>query len=464
MIQNEPWLRFAYEIRTEYEQCRMEGLDVERFEKSVEQIEKKVASVYAGTSFDADLEREAWELACEMHKSPKLEGFDFVEPSTLEEIEKESPNRIPDGNPAFDDAFLQDRFRGAWIGRIGGCLLGKPVEGWRREDSWEMMKDCKNFPLNRYIRLADMSPAMLKQAQTPGNFRCNPCYADFATDGMSPSDDDTNYTVFAMRLLDTYGQSFSSDDVLSSWMRWIPMLNTCTAERVAYRNGAIGIAPPGSASFRNPYREWIGAQIRGDYFGYVNLGRPHAAARMAFRDAAISHVKNGIYGEMFCAALMAGAVLTDDMKKLLSIGLDVIPARSRLNRDIRLVLEWYEAGLSYEEVLDRIVEMYPPYARNGWVYTNPNTMIVATALLYSRGEFGPAVCRAVQAAYDTDCNGATVGSVVGILNGADRIDPQWTEPFPNGLHTQIDGYQIVTVDQLASKTKAHYLKIYGKLN
>ena len=56
----------------------------------------------------------------------------------------------------------------------------------------------------------------------------------------------------------------------------------------------------------NPYREWIGAQIRADICGYVPRP-PGAAAKLAFRDASLSHTANGIYGAMWSAALVAAA-------------------------------------------------------------------------------------------------------------------------------------------------------------
>ena len=81
-------------------------------------------------------------------------------------------------------------------------------------------------------------------------------------------------------------------------------------------------------------------------------------------------------------------------------------------------------------------------------------MIVTMALLWGGGDFGKSICLAVQAAYDTDCNGATVGSIVGVLNGASGIDRCWIEPYNERLRTAIMDYSEVTVDELVEKTLA----------
>jgi len=63
----------------------------------------------------------------------------------------------------------------------------------------------------------------------------------------------------------------------------LPLLATCTAERWLPQRGAPSPAPA-SARFRNPYREWIGAQIRADAFGYVSMGdRAGGRVRLARR-------------------------------------------------------------------------------------------------------------------------------------------------------------------------------------
>ena len=173
---------------------------------------------------------------------------------------------------------------------------------------------------------------------------------------------------------------------------------------------------------------------------------------MAFRDASATHVKNGIYGAMFVAAMLAQAAVTDDVMTVIRAGLSVIPEKCRLRDDIERVIAWHAEGLDAGAITDRIHSVYDERSQTGWCYTNPNAMIVTMALVTGGGDFGKSICTAVQAAFDTDCNGATVGSVVGMLAGAGGIPDKWISPFGGRLKTAIAGYGEVTAEGLAEKT------------
>lgn len=82
-------------------------------------------------------------------------------------------------------------------------------------------------------------------------------------------------------------------------------------------------------------------------------------------------------------------------------------------------------------------------------------MIVAAALLYGEGDFGRSVCMAVEAGFDTDCNGATVGSVLGMARGIGAIGEEWKAPFGDRLTTTIFGVGTVKISDCAQKTLAH---------
>ncbi len=94
-----------------------------------------------------------------------------------------------------------------------------------------------------------------------------------------------------------------------------------TAEHQAYSNFVRGFKPPATAIYRNPFREFIGPQIRADLFGYITPANPELAAFLAYKDASLSHTKNGIYGEMFIAAAISVALVSDDLDKVINAAL-----------------------------------------------------------------------------------------------------------------------------------------------
>ena len=418
MLNEQLWINLAPDMLLEWEQCYFEGRDVERFRN----LCKEIAEIN-----DEEL---AEKTAVLMRNAPIRTDFLFSEPSDYGQIQKEKPVCEKTYPEIKDSLLLKDKLTGAWIGRIAGCLLGKPVEGYKRDKLLPLLKNTGNYPLQKYI----------------GNFN------DELVKGAAPVDDDTNYTVFALKLIEEYGKGFTPNDVLEAWLRWIPFLATCTAERAAYRNAAAGLTAPQTALYKNPYREWIGAQIRGDFFGYINIGNPKAAAEMAWRDASVSHVKNGIYGEMFVSALIAAAAVCGDVTEIIETALCEIPLNCRLQRDINQVLKWHKNGNSADFVIEKIHECYDEHTAAGWCYTNSNAMVVVMALLFGEKNFGKTICLSVQAAFDTDCNGATAGSVIGIMLGAEKIDSYWPQAFYYRVKTSVEGYETVSVDELVEKT------------
>ncbi len=435
------WDFYCNDLVVEYQQCIDEGLDVEKYKEIFDsvinlpksEIKKKLSDVL-------------FEAVSEAEQTP---DYKYSEPSDLEEIKALRKEHNFD-KTAFDEETLKDKIAGAWIGRICGCLLGKPVEGIRTEEFLPLLKNSRNYPMNRYILSTDITEEMCENYSF--GLR-NKCYAD-TVHGM-PVDDDTNYVVMAQLIIENYGRDFKPSDVAKAWTKYQGKDAYFTAERVAYYNLLNGYEPPFSAIYKNPYREWIGAQIRGDYFGYINPGNPELAAEMAFRDACISHVKNGIYGEMWVSAMISCAAVTDNIEDIILGGLSQIPHTSRLYESITNIIADYKNGISYDDCCKKIHSLFDEHTGYGWCHTIPNAMIVAAALLYGEGDFGKSICMAVQAAFDTDCNGATVGSVLGMRNGARNIDDVWTKPLENTLHTSIFGVGTVKITELVEKTMPH---------
>jgi ADP-ribosylglycohydrolase len=252
-----------------------------------------------------------------------------------------------------------------------------------------------------------------------------------------------------LHILETYGFGFGSGDVAAEWLDHLPYSRTYTAERVAYRNLVQGLRPPATATRRNPYREWIGAQIRGDIWGYVSPGGPRQAATLAFRDASVSHTANGIYGAMWVAALVAACFVAPDVPSALVTSLQHVPPRSRLAETLGHVLDLRASGLDWPAAREVIEARYGHY---GWVHTINNAAVVAAGLLWGDGDYARTVGLVVQAGWDTDSNGATAGSVYGALHGATALPPAWTEPLGDLVHSAIAGYDNSRISDLAERT------------
>ncbi len=376
---------------------------------------------------------------------PQVAGYSYREPDQLEAIKIERPDGPRKFGQLFSEDLLFDHLYGAWLGRCCGCLLGKPVEGWRSATMWPYLKELNAYPLNDYFR-SDVSESVMQK------YKISPDYAYVDRVPHMVEDDDINYTVTNLAIYKQHGSHFSPSDVASFWMNNIPILHTCTAERVAYRNFCLLFSPPRSARFRNPYREWIGAQIRADFWGYVAVGNPELAADFAWRDACISHVRNGIYGEMWVAAMLASAPILKDPLQLIKVGLSEIPKNSRFADDIQQIVEWYLASIDYEQVVAKVHQQWDENKAHHWTHTNSNAQIVAIGLLWGEKDFERSICRAVQACFDTDCNGATVGSILGMILGAKALPHKWISVLNDTLASAVAGYTLVKISDLARET------------
>ncbi|MEU9292967.1 ADP-ribosylglycohydrolase family protein [Streptomyces sp. NPDC048266] len=356
--------------------------------------------------------------------------------------------RRPTGLAVEAPEGLRDRLHAAWLGRAVGCLLGKPVEKLPLSAIRDLARAAGNWPLSTWFTARGVPGELL--AAHPWNRRSATTSLAENIDGM-PEDDDLNYPLLDLLLLQRHGRGFTTADVARLWLDELPAGRTFTAERVAYRNLLDGVEPPQTAVHRNPFREWIGAQIRADVHGWTCPGDPVAAAGQAHRDAVLTHTANGVYGAMFVAATLATAATgTADVHRSLAAGLAVIPPRSRLAGAVRLGIASARATPDFDTVVDRLHAELGGYH---WVHAVPNAALVAAALTHADGDFSRSVCAAVSGGWDTDSNGATAGSVAGLLAGhPDRLPEHWTSPLKNRLSTSVPSFDGIGFDTLAELT------------
>lgn len=375
-----------------------------------------------------------------------VESTQYNEPDTLKDIRDSRPEGSRQIPFTLSDAELYDKILGGWLGRAAGCLLGIPVE--------VMTKDyIKNFaaavgeayPLNDYW--GTLPPHRSPYKKHYGHTRLSDIIRPFIRS--MASDDDMMYSVLNLMILEEYGIDFTPDDVGDAWLKYLAQV--CTAEKMALRNLRAGLKPPETAIVDNPYWEWIGASIRADTWGWVSPGRPEMAAEMAYKDATVSHIKNGIYGEMFFAAMIAAAFVTSDIRSLVQIGLSEIPARCRLAEAITQTVKWYNELNDWNKTWDKINEAYGHYHA---VHTINNACFTILGLLHGEGDFTKTISYTVMAGFDTDCTGATAGSIAGVIYGRKGLPSRWYEPFNDTLESYIIGHPEEKFTELAQRTMA----------
>jgi ADP-ribosylglycohydrolase len=426
------------DLETERQQLLEEGRD----SKAVKYLfEDCVEDGYYNLSTQCDIN----ELFDDCRAISMCPDYLYIEPSDLEGIRKCRTTKNYGKALTPSNEVMRDKIKGAWQGRVAGCLLGKPLEGIRRPRLQKFLSDTGGAEIDDYIwRRPNFTEETCKDMGWDGAWK-------YWNTNCFPGDDDTDYTVMNMAMVKQHGINFTPDNVADFWMWNIPILKTCTAEQIAYRNFVNNIMPPESASFRNPYREWIGAQIRADFYGYINPGDPEKAAAMAWRDASISHVKNGIYGSMWVAAMLAVAAVETDPRTIILAGLAQIPEKSRLHEGVSDILWGCQNGASYQDIVCYIHAKWDENTNHGWCHVISNSMIITAALLYSEGNYEKAICNAVSACFDTDCVGATVGSIMGMILGTKGVPEKWTGIMKDRIKTAISGYADVSISGLADE-------------
>jgi ADP-ribosylglycohydrolase len=153
---------------------------------------------------------------------------------------------------------------------------------------------------------------------------------------------------------------------------------------------------------------------------------------------------------MFMAAAHAASLSESSSAACADLGLSVVPARSRLAEALRTARD-LAGEREWESVVD---ELYARYGGYHWVHAINNTALVCAALHAFDGDFSGGICAVVQAGWDTDTNGAAVGSILGATVGSDGIDERWSGPLHGRFASSLPGFDGITMDELVLRTLA----------
>jgi len=192
------------------------------------------------------------------------------------------------------------------------------------------------------------------------------------------------------------------------------------------RNMGLGLMPPVSGSFNNPWTIGMGATIRAEIWAMIAPGLPDIAAAYAYMDASCDHTGEGMYGEMFIAAAESAAFFENDANKLIDIGLSYIPDDCGIRQVVEFVRSEHIKATPVYKLRNLICAYYSNVC--DFTYVLANVGFAVLGLLYGES-FGESLCNAVNCGYDTDCSGATLGALLGIRAGREAIPEEWTAPI-----------------------------------
>ena len=315
----------------------------------------------------------------------------------------------------LDFITFRDKVMGCWAGKNIGGVLGAPFEGKRQVNN-----------------------------------------AEFYTQDLSkgpPPNDDLDLQIVWLTAVERFGRQVNASILGEYWLSYV--IPYWVEYGTGKANLRAGLQPPLSGLIDNVYKDSCGCFIRSEIWACLAPGQPQLAARYAFEDAIVDHEGEGMYGEVFFAAIQSAAFAVCDPFKLIDIGLSYIPPASATARCIQKAVECYKGKVDILEARKRIHNEAPgtfgiqfcklceikKEGNEGLElgaagYDAPeNVGFTVAGLLYGEGDFGKSICIANSFGEDTDCTCATLGALLGIICGASKIPEKWTKPLDDKIAT-----------------------------
>ncbi len=286
----------------------------------------------------------------------------------------------------FNKEKLRDKIHACWIGKNIGGTMGAPYEGRQELNDINGFATPKGKPL--------------------------------------PNDDLDLQLVWLKAAMERGPQAINSKVLAEYWMSFIgPNWNEYGVSKANMR---AGIVPPLSGSFYNDqWKHSNGAWIRTEIWACMNPGCPERAIKLAFEDGSVDHgFGEGSYAAIFVAAMESAAFVINDIRKLIDIALSKIPEDSRLAGSVKIALAAFDEGVDWKTARERVID----YSKDlGWFQAPANVAFVIIGLLYGKCDFKQSMIIAINCGDDTDCTGATVGALLGIMKGTAGIPDDWRE-------------------------------------
>lgn len=314
----------------------------------------------------------------------------------------------------FDE--YRDKVYACWIGKSIGGTIGAPYENIRDK------LDVKGFQTEK---------------------------------GESIPNDDLDLQLVWLQALEHEGAKNINAYTLGEY--WLSFITPYWAEYgIAKSNMRYGIPPAVSGDYNNVWKHSNGAWIRTEIWATTAPLCPDVAAKYAIEDAKVDHgVGEGTVAAAFVASLESAAFAINDVTALLEIALSKIPETSRVYDSVRFVMDAHNQGMTAMDTRDAVIGRNADIA-DGWFQAPSNIAFVVIGLLWGDGDFKKSMLTAVNCGDDTDCTGATIGAIMGIMYGTAGLPEDWRAHVGDKIVTAsinmgISWIPITTCTQLTDK-------------
>ena len=302
-----------------------------------------------------------------------------------------------------------DKMQGCWLGKCIGGTLGAPFEA------------------HRNIRELDY-------------------YTVDLSSGMLPNDD-LDLQLVWLNAAERYKTEITAEILADYWL--LSIVPNWAEYGVGKGNLRAGIPAPVSGKYNNRFKDSNGAWIRSEIWACLAPGHPEIAVKYAYEDACVDHADEGVYSEIFTAALESAAFAESDKFKLIDIALSFIPDECATALAVKKIVELYKSGLDWNSARIEIMKAYPSsfggqlgdseegIPNGSWGFDAPsNVAITLIGWLWAEDDFGKAICITSMCGEDTDCTAGTIAAVLGIIMGASRIPEKWSDPIGDKIVTK----------------------------
>ena len=290
---------------------------------------------------------------------------------------------------------------GCWMGKNIGGTLGGPLEG-----KMELM----NYTF--YTQQFDGSPM---------------------------ENDDLDLQLLNLHAIEQYGINITSRHLAAEWKSHV--FFNMDEYALFLSNARKGIETPVSGHFNNEFTDCMGSPIRSEIWAVLAPCNPELAAYFAYQDAIVDHAGGeGVFGEVFFAALESMAFENNNLEELTKKALSFIPKDCITARAINSLIQYYKSGVNWIDARQKLIDNY---GTPNFCFAPLNIAFTMLGLFYGE-DFSDKLLKCLNCGYDTDCTAATAGSILGIMYGADSIPQKWIDPIGTSIVTcpQVNGFRI----------------------